>query len=165
MDATGHRGGSNDVNWAPMPQIVRIVLTPALWLLGATDEPTWMERAGRISMEVAKNLIADAARLYRISVDALTSVPLRPAPGRYRIGRAMRTSIQLKEECCQFRDCVAKATTSPISHIGGHRRCGSTTSGNLEALSPFLTIRGKASRTIGHEVASYAAFNRVSVRE
>lgn len=111
-----------------------IVLLPALSMLGATDEAAWREGAGPISIEVAKQLASNSPSLYRLLVDPANGSPLDIEPDHYRVTKAMRTALQIREEYCQFPGCMAKACSSQIDHIRSFESGGTTTVDNLEVL-------------------------------
>lgn len=111
-----------------------IVLVPALSMLGAMNEPAWMEGAGPISMEVARRLASNAPSLYRLLVDPVSGAPLDLAPERYRVSKAMRTALRIRDEYCQFPGCMAKACNAEIDHIKSFDSGGTTARINLEVL-------------------------------
>ncbi|MGP9502361.1 DUF222 domain-containing protein [Specibacter sp. AOP5-B1-6] len=120
--------------WPPMPQVTPVLLIPALSLLGATNEPAWLEGYGPLSMEVARHLAAGAPSLLRVLVDPISNEPLDVAPQRYRINTAMRTMLQIRDEYCQFPGCLAKATNCEIDHIKKFEHGGLSIYDNLETL-------------------------------
>ncbi len=120
--------------WPPLPRVLPIVVVPVLSMLGATTEPAWMEGVGPISIEVAKELTANAPSLYRLLVDPIHGKPLDIAPESYRITKALRTMIRVRDEYCQFPGCTAKACSSEIDHIRAFEAGGETTLDNLESL-------------------------------
>lgn len=125
---------ANHAQWPPLPKVLPVVTVPVLSMLGLTDEPGWMEGAGPISMEVARQLISESSCMYRLLVDPITNQPLDRAPERYRVTKAMRTALRIRDEYCQFPGCMAKASTSQIDHIEAFEGGGTTTFSNLEAL-------------------------------
>ena len=120
--------------WPPMPQVAPVLLIPALSLLGATNEPAWLEGYGPLSMEVARHLAAGAPSLLRVLVDPISNEPLDVAPQRYRINTAMRTMLQIRDEYCQFPGCLAKATNCEIDHLKKFEHGGLSIYDNLETL-------------------------------
>ncbi len=136
---------SNTAQWPPLPTVMPIVLILALSMLGATDEPAWMEGAGSISMEVAKSLASSAPSLYRLLVDPLTGNPLDIAPDHYRVSKTMQTALRIRDEHCQFPGCMAKACTAQIDHIKSFDSGGSTSRNILECCAstiPTQTFQG-----------------------
>lgn len=120
--------------WPPLPPVLPVVLIPMFSLLGATNEPAWMEGAGPISMEVAKRLAAQAPSMLRVLVDPVSSTPLDIAPDRYRINQAMRTMLRIRDEYCQFPGCMAKAVNCDVDHIKSFESGGRSIYNNLETL-------------------------------
>lgn len=120
--------------WPPLPHVTPVILIPALTLLGETNEPAWMEGVGPISIEVAKKLTAQADSFLRVLVDPLTSQPLDFAPDRYRISRAMRTMLLIRDEYCQFPGCTARAINCEVDHIKSYESGGRSIYNNLEHL-------------------------------
>ncbi|WP_162182057.1 HNH endonuclease [Arthrobacter sp. PAMC 25486] len=125
---------SNEAVWPPLPKVLPILLVPALSMIGATDEPAWMQGAGPISMEVARQLMSESSSMYRILVDPVSNEPLNSAPDSYRITKAMRTMLTIRDEYCQFPGCMAKASSTQIDHIKSFESGGNTTFDNLECL-------------------------------
>lgn len=120
--------------WPPLPQVTPVILIPALSLLGETNAPAWMEGAGPISMEVARKLTAQAGSFLRVLVDPITNMPLDIAPDRYRISRAMRTMLLIRDEYCQFPGCMAKAINCEVDHVKSFESGGRSIYNNLEHL-------------------------------
>lgn len=120
--------------WPPLPQAMPIVVVPLLSLLGSTNEPAWMEGAGPISMDVAKRLMDQAPSLYRVITDPISNKPLDCAPQQYRITKAMRTMLRIRDEYCQFPGCTAKAAYTEVDHIRRFGSGGLTIFDNLECL-------------------------------
>ncbi|MGP9502818.1 DUF222 domain-containing protein [Specibacter sp. AOP5-B1-6] len=120
--------------WPPMPQVAPVLLIPALSLLGATNEPAWLEGYGPLSMEVARHLAAGSPSLLRVLVDPISNEPLDVAPQRYRISQEMRTMLQIRDEYCQFPGCLAKATNCEIDHLKKFEHGGLSIYDNLETL-------------------------------
>ncbi|WP_209682453.1 DUF222 domain-containing protein [Arthrobacter stackebrandtii] len=120
--------------WPTLPQVLPVVLIPAISLLGGTNEPAWMEGVGPMSMEVAKHLASHAPSFLRVLVDPISNVPLDIAPERYRITQAMRTMLRIRDEYCQFPGCLAKAVNCDVDHIKRFETGGRTIYNNLENL-------------------------------
>lgn len=120
--------------FAPLPQVMPVVLIPLLGLLGETDDPAWMEGAGPISMDIAQRMAAKSPSIYRLLVDPVTNTPLGQGAECYRITQAMRTMLQARDEYCQFPGCPNKASTSDLDHLQAFSAGGKTTPANLEHL-------------------------------
>ena len=118
----------------PLPQVMPVVLIPVFSLLGLTNEPAWMEGAGPISMEIAKQLTETSPSLYRLLIDPITNKPSDAAVERYRITKSMRTMLRIRDEYCQFPGCNAKASTSDLDHMKAFAAGGTSEPGNLEHL-------------------------------
>lgn len=130
----GSDPAGNNATWPPLPKVLPVLLVPALSMLGATDEPAWMQGVGPISMEVARQLMSESSSLYRVLVDPVSNEPLDCTPDLYRITKAMRTMLLIRDEYCQFPGCMAKASSSQIDHIESFESGGSSTFNNLECL-------------------------------
>ncbi|MDJ0316582.1 HNH endonuclease signature motif containing protein [Arthrobacter antibioticus] len=120
--------------WPPLPQVTPVLLIPVLSLLGATQDPAWLEGAGPISMEVARRLTQGSKSLLRVLVDPVSNEPLDAAPQRYRISKAMRTMLAIRDEYCQFPGCLARASNCQIDHIKKFAHGGRSIFNNLETL-------------------------------
>ena len=73
----------NGAPWPPLPRVLPILMIPALSLLGATNEPAWMQGVDPISMEVAKRLTSQATSFYRVLVDPISNELLDKALETY----------------------------------------------------------------------------------
>ena len=127
-------GTGSSVAWPPLPRVMPVVMIPALSLLGATNEPAWMEGAGPISIEVARKLLGDASCFYRVLTDPVTNTPLDSAPQQYRLTQAMRLMLGIRDEYCQFPGCLAHAVSCQTDHVKAFEHGGPTILGNLEIL-------------------------------
>lgn len=127
-------GTGVQVVWPPLPKVLPVVVIPALSLLGATNEPAWMEGAGPISIEVARKLLGDASCFYRVLTDPVTNTPLDSAPQQYRLTQAMRLMLRIRDEYCQFPGCLAHAIHCQIDHVKAFEHGGPTILDNLETL-------------------------------
>ena len=130
----GAAGAGVGVVWPPLPKVLPVVLIPALALLGATNEPAWMEGAGPMSIEVARRLMGEASCFYRVLTDPLTNTPLDAAPQQYRLTQAMRVMLRIRDEYCQFPGCLSKAISCQADHIKAFEHGGPTILANLESL-------------------------------
>lgn len=119
---------------AAATKVLSILLVPALSMLGATDEPAWMQCAGPISIEVARQLMSEASSMYRVLVDPVTKGPLDSSPDLYRITKATRTMLSIRDEYCQFPGCMARASSSQLDHMESVESGGSATFNNFESL-------------------------------
>ncbi|ALV46783.1 hypothetical protein MB46_16055 [Arthrobacter alpinus] len=93
-----------------------------------------MEGVGPISIEVTKLLTEKASSMYRVLTDPISNQPHDMALDRYRITKAMRTMLRIRDEYCQFPGCMAKAATSEVDHIVKFQSGGTTTFDNVESL-------------------------------
>ncbi len=120
--------------WPPLPQVTPVVLIPALSLLGCSSDPAWMEGVGPISIEVAKRLTAQASSFYRVLVDPMTNKPLDSAPDTYRITKAMKVMLSVRDEFCQFPGCTTAAVNCEVDHVQRFEIGGRSVYNNLQTL-------------------------------
>ncbi|WP_054011066.1 HNH endonuclease signature motif containing protein [Arthrobacter sp. ERGS1:01] len=118
----------------PMPQVMPVLLIPALSLVGASCDPAILEGYGPISIEVAKRLLADASCFYRAFTDPMTGEALALNPETRRVDRKMRIMLRAANEFCTFPGCSAKAAHSEVDHIKPWSAGGTSVLENLEPL-------------------------------
>ncbi|MFC8302363.1 DUF222 domain-containing protein [Specibacter sp. NPDC057265] len=126
--------GSGGGVWPPLPRVTPVLVVPALSLLGFTDEPAWMEGVGPISVELARRLTAGAPSLYRVLVDPITNKPLDYAPESYRISKAMKTMLTIRDEYCLFPGCTTVAVNCEVDHVKRFETGGRSVYNNLQTL-------------------------------
>ena len=93
----------------PSPRAQVLVTVPVLSLLGATDEPAVLDGYGPIPPSMARRLIADGAdSFHRVLTDPRDGAPLEIGRTSYRVTKAQRQWLRLRDGKCPF---PAAATT------------------------------------------------------
>jgi hypothetical protein len=130
----GDAGTSADAASGPLSGIRAQVLVtvPALSLMGQTDEPAMLDGYGPIPPSMARRLIADgAASFYRVLVDPRDGAPLEIGRTSYRVSKAMRQWLRLRDGKCTFPGCNNPSLDNEADHILAWANGGSTGVSNL----------------------------------
>ncbi len=112
------------------PQV--LVTVPVLSLLGLTDEPAMLDGYGHIPPSMARRLIADGAgSFYRVLVDPRDGAPLEIGRTNYRVTKAMRNWLRLRDGKCPFPGCNNNSLDNEADHILAWHQGGTTGISNL----------------------------------
>ncbi|GAA3314270.1 hypothetical protein GCM10017710_20560 [Arthrobacter ramosus] len=94
----------------PSPRAQVLVTVPVLSLLGATEEPAILDGYGPIPPSMARRLIAEGAdSFHRVLTDPRDGAPLEIGRSSYRLTKAQRQWLRLRDGKCPF----PAATTTP----------------------------------------------------
>ncbi|WP_142060267.1 HNH endonuclease signature motif containing protein [Pseudarthrobacter sp. B4EP4b] len=127
-------GTSATAEPGPLPGIRAQVLVtvPTLSLMGQTDEPAMLDGYGPIPPSMARRLIADgAASFYRVLVDPRDGAPLEIGRTSYRVSKAMRQWLRLRDGKCPFPGCNNPSLDNEADHVLAWDKGGSTGISNL----------------------------------
>ena len=109
-----------------------LVTVPAFSLMGQTDEPAILDGHGPIPPSMARRLVADgAASFYRVLVDPRDGTPLEIGRTSYRVSKAMRQWLRLRDGKCPFPGCSNSSPDNEADHILAWAKGGSTGVPNL----------------------------------
>ncbi|WP_163164369.1 HNH endonuclease signature motif containing protein [Arthrobacter sp. Alg241-R88] len=109
-----------------------LVTVPVFSLLGLTDEPAMLDGSGPIPPSMARRLIADGAgSFYRVLVDARDGAPLEIGRTSYRLTKAMRNWLLLRDGKCPFPGCSNISLDNEADHILAWHKGGTTGISNL----------------------------------
>ncbi|WP_455836911.1 DUF222 domain-containing protein [Pseudarthrobacter siccitolerans] len=109
-----------------------LVTVPALSLMGVTDEPAVLDGHGPIPPSMARRLVADgAASFYRVLVDPRDGAPLEIGRTSYRVSKAMRQWLRLRDGKCPFPGCNNPSPDNEADHILAWGQGGPTGVSNL----------------------------------
>ncbi|WP_432394515.1 hypothetical protein ACRQ5B_13135 [Pseudarthrobacter sp. L19] len=109
-----------------------LVTVPVLSLLGQTDEPAMLDGFGPIPPSTARRLVADGAdSFYRVLVDPRDGAPLEIGRTRYRIPKAMRQWLRLRDAKCSFPGCNNSSLATEADHLMSWASGGTTGINNL----------------------------------
>jgi hypothetical protein len=100
--------------------------------MGLTDEPAELDGFGPIPASMARDLVADGAdSFHRVLVDPRDGAPLEIGRTSYRVGKAMRNWLRLRDGKCPFPGCNNSSLDNEADHILAWHRGGTTGISNL----------------------------------
>ncbi|MGO4238647.1 DUF222 domain-containing protein, partial [Pseudarthrobacter sp. YAF2] len=109
-----------------------LVTVPVFSLLGLTDEPAVLDGYGPIPPSMARRLLAEGAgSFYRVLVDPRDGAPLEIGRSSYRVGKAMRNWLRLRDGKCPFPGCSTNSLDTEADHLLAWADGGSTGISNL----------------------------------
>lgn len=121
-----------DVAGVPSPRAQVLVTVPALSLVGVTDEPALLDGYGPIPASMARRLVSDGAEsFYRVLTDPRDGAPLEIGRTSYRVPRAMRHWLRLRDGKCPFPGCNNQSLDNDADHVLAWADGGTTGISNL----------------------------------
>jgi hypothetical protein len=109
-----------------------LVTVPVFSLLGLTEEPAVLDGYGPIPPSMARDLVANGAgSFYRVLVDPRDGAPLEIGRTSYRVGKAMRNWLRLRDGKCPFPGCNNHSLDNEADHILAWHQGGTTGVSNL----------------------------------
>ncbi|VXC48592.1 HNH endonuclease signature motif containing protein [Arthrobacter sp. 8AJ] len=124
-------GAARDHGQSPIRAQV-LVTVPAFSLLGQTDEPAMLDGYGPIPPSMARRLVAGGAgSFYRVLVDPRDGAPLEIGRTSYRVTKAMRAWLRLRDGKCPFPGCSNNSLDNDADHILAWANGGTTGISNL----------------------------------
>ena len=139
------RGGSGNgtgteaagVADVPTPRTEVLVTVPVFSLLGLTEEPAMLDGYGPIPASMARNLLANGAdSFHRVLVDPRDGAPLEIGRTSYRLTKAMRNWLRMRDGKCPFPGCSNHSLDNEADHLLAWHHGGSTGIRNLGQLCP-----------------------------
>lgn len=126
-------GGSEAVAGdVPAPRAQVLITVPALSLLGATDEPAMLDGHGPIPPSMARRLVAGGAdSFYRVLTDPRDGAPLEIGRTSYRVPKALRQWLRLRDGKCPFPGCNNLSLDNDADHLLAWADGGTTGIANL----------------------------------
>jgi hypothetical protein len=125
---TGGRGFGR----VPSPAAQVLVTVPVFSLLGLTDEPAVLDGYGPIPASMARRLLADGAEsFHRVLTDPRDGAPLEIGRTSYRIPKAMRQWLRLRDGKCPFPGCNNHSLDNEADHLLAWNDGGTTGITNL----------------------------------
>ena len=101
-------------------------------LLGASDEPAMLDGYGPIPPSMARRLIADGAdSFYRVLTDPRDGAPLEIGRTSYRLTKAQRQWLRLRDGKCPFPGCNNPSLDNEADHLLAWADGGTTGIANL----------------------------------
>lgn len=129
--SSGNSDG-NAVGKIPPPRAHVLVTVPVFSLLGATEEPAMLDGYGPIPASMAQDLVANGAdSFYRVLVDPRDGAPLEIGRANYRLTKAMRKWLRMRDGKCPFPGCSNHSLDNEADHILAWHKGGSTGVSNL----------------------------------
>jgi hypothetical protein len=109
-----------------------LVTVPVFSLMGLTDEPAVLDGYGPVPASMARRLVADGAgSFYRVLVDRRDGAPLEIGRTSYRVTKAMRAWLRMRDGKCPFPGCSNNSLDNDADHILAWAKGGTTGTRNL----------------------------------
>jgi hypothetical protein len=116
----------------PSPAAQVLITVPVFSLLGVTDEPAVLDGYGPIPASMARELVADGAdSFHRVLTDPRDGAPLEIGRTSYRIPKAMRQWLRMRDGKCPFPGCNNHSLDNEADHILAWADGGTTGITNL----------------------------------
>ncbi|MCP9000434.1 HNH endonuclease [Pseudarthrobacter sp. RMG13] len=116
----------------PSPRAQVLVTVPVLSLLGRTEEPAMLDGYGPIPPSMARRLVADGAEsFHRVLIDPRDGAPLEIGRTSYRLTKAQRQWLRLRDGKCPFPGCSNHSLDNEADHILAWAHGGTTGISNL----------------------------------
>ncbi|MBT2547160.1 HNH endonuclease signature motif containing protein [Arthrobacter sp. ISL-65] len=124
--------GSGLAGGVPSPGAQVLVTVPVFSLLGLTEEPAMLDGYGPIPPSMARALVADGAQSFRrVLIDPRDGAPLEIGRASYRIPKAMRQWLRLRDAKCTFPSCNNRSLDNDADHLLAWADGGGTGISNL----------------------------------
>ncbi|MCP9001648.1 HNH endonuclease [Pseudarthrobacter sp. RMG13] len=125
-------GGIAVSGGVPSPRAQVLITVPVMALLGLTDEPAMLDGYGPIPPSMARHLIADGAEsFHRVLIDPRDGAPLEIGRTSYRLTKAQRQWLRLRDGKCPFPGCSNHSLDNEADHLLAWAQGGSTGISNL----------------------------------
>ena len=129
IGVTGCTMGLADV---PTPRAEILVTVPVFSLLGVTEEPAMLDGYGPIPASMARDLVANGAdSFHRVLVDPRDGAPLEIGRTSYRLTKAMRNWLRMRDGKCPFPGCSNHSLDNEADHLLAWHHGGTTRISNL----------------------------------
>ncbi|WP_248759969.1 HNH endonuclease signature motif containing protein [Pseudarthrobacter sp. SSS035] len=116
----------------PSPRAQVLIMVPVMSLLGVTDESAMLDGYGPIPPSMARQLVADGAEsFHRVLVDPRDGAPLEIGRTSYRLTKAQRQWLRLRDGKCPFPGCSNHSLDNAADHLLAWAHGGSTGISNL----------------------------------
>ncbi|WAJ32254.1 DUF222 domain-containing protein [Arthrobacter sp. FX8] len=129
---SGTSAASGTGHQPPSVRAEVLVTVPVFALMGLTDEPAMLDGYGPVPASMARRLVADgAASFYRVLVDPRDGAPLEIGRKSYRVPRAMRAWLRMRDGKCPFPGCSNTSLDTEADHLLAWHHGGTTGISNL----------------------------------
>jgi hypothetical protein len=109
-----------------------LVTVPVVALMGLTDEPAVLDGFGPIPASMARDLVANGAdSFHRVLVDPRDGAPLEIGRTSYRVTKAMRNWLRMRDGKCPFPGCSNNSLDNEADHLLAWQHGGTTGISNL----------------------------------
>ncbi|WP_223913944.1 HNH endonuclease signature motif containing protein [Arthrobacter sp. NicSoilC12] len=116
----------------PSPKAQVLVTVPVLSLLGAETEPATLDGYGPVPPSMARRLVGDGAGSFlRVLTDPGSGAPLEIGRTSYRVPKAMRQWLRLRDGRCPFPGCNNHSLDNEADHLLAWSKGGGTGVTNL----------------------------------
>ncbi|PTT60268.1 HNH endonuclease signature motif containing protein, partial [Arthrobacter sp. HMWF013] len=119
----------------PTPRTEVLVTVPVFSLLGLTEEPAMLDGYGPVPASMARDLVANGAdSFHRVLVDPRDGAPLEISRTSYRLTKAMRNWLRMRDGKCSFPGCSNQSLDNEADHLLAWHHGGTTGISNLGQL-------------------------------
>lgn len=116
----------------PSPKAQVLMTVPVLSLLGAETEPAILDGYGPVPPSMARRLVGDGADSFlRVLIDPRSGAPLEIGRTSYRVSKAMRQWLRLRDGRCPFPGCNNHSLDNEADHLLAWSEGGGTGITNL----------------------------------
>jgi hypothetical protein len=116
----------------PSPKAQVLVTVPVFALMSLTEEPATLDGYGPIPPSMARALVANGAEsFHRVLTDPRNGAPLEIGRDSYRIPKAMRQWLRLRDGKCPFPGCNNQSLDNNADHLLAWHQGGTTGISNL----------------------------------
>ncbi|RKR12729.1 uncharacterized protein DUF222 [Arthrobacter oryzae] len=116
----------------PSPKAQVLVTVPVLSLLGTGSEPATLDGYGPIPPSMARRIVGDGAPSFlRVLIDPRSGAPLEIGRTSYRVPKAMRQWLRLRDARCNFPGCNNHSLDNDADHLLAWSEGGGTGITNL----------------------------------
>jgi hypothetical protein len=114
-----------------------LVTVPWFALFGKTEEPAILDGYGPIPPSMARKLLTEGADSFtRVLVDPRDGAPLEIGRASYRLTKAMKHALRLRDGKCTFPGCNNNSLDNEADHLQAWQHGGTTGISNLAQLCP-----------------------------
>jgi hypothetical protein len=133
LGSSNSTGSGTGPAGVPSPIRAQVLVTvPVFALMGVTDEPAVLDGYGPIPPSMARRLVADGAdSFHRVLVDPRDGAPLEIGRTSYRITKAIRAWLRMRDGKCPFPGCSNNSLDNDADHILAWHKGGATGISNL----------------------------------
>jgi hypothetical protein len=134
-EGLGTSDGEGAGTYLAGPSAIRaqvLVTVPVFALMGLTDEPAMLDGFGPIPPSMARDLVANGAgSFHRVLVDPRDGAPLEIGRTSYRVTKAMRNWLRMRDGTCPFPGCNNNSLDNEADHLLAWQHGGTTGISNL----------------------------------